>query len=501
MRKTLFILALFCSVALSGKNNVQTFVDNVFTSNMFLKNSVISVYVEDEYGREVASLNPEMPLLTASVTKTITTGLALKILGPDYRFVTRLAYSGHITDNGTLKGDLYILGGADPTLGMDDYNMKVPADSIFAIWTEGLKKAGIKTVKGLVIGDDRIFNDESSPNFWTYGDLGSNSGAGSSGLPYALNQCVFDIVAGQYSGDPVTINPLSAVIPDLQIINDMKTGKAGSSKTNVACRTTRLAPVIRIFGTYPAGNSKKRIVPNQFSALTCACEFQKYLSENGIKTAGYDEISNVARSADVVPDQDSLVCLAKTFSPCLKDIVYVTNRISQNFFAEVLFRMVGKKLIEEKRGSTVYNISYKATQKAVREYFIKNGIDLTGYKQIDGSGLSRKNNISASFLTRFYNFMVLDEDVFPHYLASLPVPGEYGTLDLVLRNADLNLKSVIHAKSGTLDDARTYAGYAKTKNGYIRFAIMTNNLPCPKDKVQTVIEQMMLEIARYAKSM
>ena len=501
MKKYFILLALLFPVVLFGKNNVQSYVDNVFSTNMFLKNSVISVYVEDENGKELASLNPSMPLLTASVAKTITTGLALKILGPDYKFSTKIAYSGRIHRNGVLYGDIYIVGGADPTLGMDDYNMSVPADSIFAIWKEELKAAGIKSVKGLVIGDDRIFSDECAPSFWSYGNMGGISGCGSSGLPFAMNQSVFEIKAGEYSGDPVAVTPLSGVLPDLQIINELSTGKPGSSTNNVACRTTRIAPVIRLYGTYPAGNTKKRIAPNQFSAWTCAYEFSKYLAANGIKTEGYDEITNVRRAHQPCTSQDSLTYVAETFSPELKDIVYTTNRVSQNFFAETIYRLVGKKLIEQKKGSAALNVSYKNASKAIREYLIINGVDLTGYAQADGSGLSRNNHISASFLTRFYNFMLQDEAVFDTYLASFPVPGEYGTLDVVLKNENPDIKASIHAKSGSLDDVRTYAGFAKTKSGYVRFAIMTNNLPCPKSKVQPVIEGLMFEIAKYAKNM
>ena len=60
-----------------------------------------------------------MPLLTASTMKTITTGLGYEVLGPGYRFATRVAYDGRI-ENGVLNGNLSIVGGADPTLGSRD---------------------------------------------------------------------------------------------------------------------------------------------------------------------------------------------------------------------------------------------------------------------------------------------------------------------------------------------------------------------------------------------
>lgn len=67
-------------------------------------------------GDTLACINPGLKLVPASNVKLVTTGLALGLLGPDFRFETRIAYSGSIT-NGVLKGDIYIIGGGDPTTG------------------------------------------------------------------------------------------------------------------------------------------------------------------------------------------------------------------------------------------------------------------------------------------------------------------------------------------------------------------------------------------------
>ena len=63
----------------------------------------------------VASQGADQPFNPASVIKVATSLLALKTLGPDYRYVTDFACLGACTiSEGKLKGDLVITGGGDP---------------------------------------------------------------------------------------------------------------------------------------------------------------------------------------------------------------------------------------------------------------------------------------------------------------------------------------------------------------------------------------------------
>lgn len=78
-----------------------------------------------------------LPLPPASVTKTFTALYAREILGPDYRFATRLTGTGPVVD-GVLQGDLILAGGGDPVLITDD----------LARLAQGLKDAGLRAVAG-----------------------------------------------------------------------------------------------------------------------------------------------------------------------------------------------------------------------------------------------------------------------------------------------------------------------------------------------------------------
>ena len=102
-------------------------------------------------GDTVACVNPGLRLVPASNMKLITTGLALLELGEDYRFETRLAYSGSIED-GVLHGDLYIVGGGDPTTGAR-VPCAEPLEGLFSEWAGFVRDAGITRIEGRVVAD------------------------------------------------------------------------------------------------------------------------------------------------------------------------------------------------------------------------------------------------------------------------------------------------------------------------------------------------------------
>src|SRR5690606_15037553 len=98
--------------------------------------------------------------------KTLTTATALEVLGPDFRFKTRLGVSAANEAEG-LKGDLVIVGGGDPMLSITDLET----------WAKGLAEAGVKSIPGRVIGDGRFFPGSPFADFWNWGDIGNGYGS------------------------------------------------------------------------------------------------------------------------------------------------------------------------------------------------------------------------------------------------------------------------------------------------------------------------------------
>jgi len=493
MKKSLLMVLMLIPLLGFGQNRVQQYIDRQMKTDSLLINAVVGILAVDADGNQIAAWNPDMPLLTASTMKTITTGLGYEVLGPDYRFSTRVAYDGWI-EKGILHGNLYIVGGADPTLGSRD-TIAFPVDSIFGIWAKAVSDAGIRRINGRIVGDDRIYAEENIPGSWSYGNIGYDYGSGTSGLSFCENLTYFEIEAGEVVGDPVRITPVGPYSPYMTYINEALTGEKGDGD-NTEYYASSISPVGKFVGTYGIDAKPRTLVQsNKYGPATCASEFAAFLRTRGVGCKGVTDVRAMAAES-AVPPQKNLTYIAETFSPELRRIVKVTNTISNNFFAETIFKMVGKTLMERKTGEPCMGISYSTATRIIKEYLQDRGVSTYGYTQDDGSGLSRQNYVSPRFFTRFYEMMAGSPD-FKEYLQTFPGPGRPGTLQGVLRKADPAIKKTIYAKSGSLSSVRCYAGYVDSQRGLIRFAILVNNYDCPTSKVQPKIEGFLEELGKY----
>lgn len=494
MKKSLLIAILLIPVMSFAQNRAQEYINKSMKTDPNLQDAVVAILALDKNDNVIASWNPDMPILTASTMKTITTGMGYQVLGPDFRFSTRIAYDGKISD-GVLNGNLYIVGGADPTLASKD-TIAFPIDSIFGIWAQAVKDAGISRINGKVIGDDRIYEDENIPDSWTYGNVGYDYGSGTTGLNFCENLSFFSVAPGLREGDPLEIAPVYGTAPELTLLTNEAVTGAPKSGDWTAYYASDMAPFAKFVGSYPVDRPADTVgYSNKLPQSTCAWEFAKFLKGCGVSSKGSISIEDFDDSFAPAAQED-LTYIAETFSPELRRIVKVTNTISNNFFAETIFKMVGKTLIERETGKPVYGVTYGMARRAICKYLEANGVSTVGYTQDDGSGLSRENYVSPRFFCRFYKFMQSCPD-FQEYFDSFPGPGRPGTLKTVLKNADPKIKASIHAKSGSLSSVRCYAGYVDSKRGMIRFAILTNNYACSTSQVQPKIEGFMEELAKY----
>ncbi len=104
-------------------------------------------------GRVVDTYDADTPRIPASTTKLVTALAAFEILGADYRFETRLLVTGKV-HKPSLHGDLYLVGGGDPTLSTNDLQGFVDA----------LKAAGLTRVKGRFIFDESVLTTTQEIN-------------------------------------------------------------------------------------------------------------------------------------------------------------------------------------------------------------------------------------------------------------------------------------------------------------------------------------------------
>ena len=145
----LFALPLFVKAQFPLEKIQQAYQNLV--EDQQAKYAITSLCILDaQTGKVLFANNENIGLATASTLKTITAATAYGVLGKDFKYQTTLAYSGKINTEGTLEGDLIIIGGGDPTLGSWRYE-QTKENTILTTWINAIKAIGIKKINGSVL--------------------------------------------------------------------------------------------------------------------------------------------------------------------------------------------------------------------------------------------------------------------------------------------------------------------------------------------------------------
>lgn len=467
--------------------SLQQKVDQAVTAEP-LKGAVVGVMVQDMSGHVVAQREAGRRMVPASNLKLITTGTALHALGPDFRFETGIGYTGEVDADGTLHGDVYIVGGGDPTIGVAD-TVAVKPDALFWRWKSLLKDAGISRIDGRIIGDGRAYEGHLENQSWSYDDTGTYYGAGCNALSFYENAIDYVVSAG-VEGEPVKVTQRYPETPWMHFGNLTSTGPKGTGNS-LYLYTTDLAPYAEMRGTFAVDRKQKvEHFANKYGALTCAYYFWQNLRGTGwAVSGGYADIdrNGYVRGRDFVPADKAGTpkLVGKSESPALSRIVRLTNVLSDNFYAEAIFRQMG----ERASGVAVYD-SCRVAVADVLEDLVPGGLE--GLRLEDGSGLSRLNTVSPAFLASFLRSMTRSRG-FNAFLASLPKPGE-GTLAGLLPKLPADQKARVRVKSGSMDGVLCYSGYILDESGNPKFvfSLMVNGATAKtavlRDTLGTLIE-------------
>ena len=457
-----------------------------------LRNAVVGMFAMTAAGDTIVDYNSSVAMVPASNMKLVTTGCALHSLGQDYRYKTALGYSGKIRD-GILEGDLYIIGGADPTLGAED-SIATPLAQTFRQWRQFIADAGISRINGYIVGDDRFFDRVMEEETWLWNDLGTYYGTGTSGLSFYENRQDFRVRAGDRPGEPIQIEPGFPYAPWMEYRYSCTTGPAGTGN-KLYYYTSGLAPVGEMRGTFAVDRAPKTEEgSNKFPAYTCAWHFAKYLRECGVACGmgAADLGETFGLPLERVCSRDSLTIIGAVSSPELRRIIFETNHESNNFYAETIFRTLGRKYC----GTGTYEDGRTAVNTVLRQLGVADG----GVRIRDGSGLSRQNYISPGFLCGFLRAM-LGSPAADSFIGSLPSPGDNGTLEYMMSGYPAATRSRIYVKSGSMDGTLCYSGYVMPQNGdntgdnVIIFSIMTNNCTATPYRMRKSLERLLWLVA------
>lgn len=198
-------------------------------------------------------------------------------------------------------------------------------------------------------------------------------------------------------------------------------------------------------------------------ARAAANAFAARLKAAGIKVTGTTKPVRAQPGAPVV---------AQVRSPRLAEIVEHINLVSDNDGAEVLLRQVG---IATHTGST-----YGAGLTGLRTTLASLGIDLSGARILDGSGLSRNNGVPLRLLGSVLVLAASDDHPgLRAVITGLPVAGFTGSLaDRFTAAGSIAGSGYIRAKTGTLTSVHSLAGVVRDRTGTLLvFAAATDSAP------------------------
>lgn len=411
----------------------------------FTHGEVAFMAVNLDNGRVIAEYNNFRSMTPASVQKLVTTATALETLGPAFTFKTRLAYDG-VLESGILHGNLYVVGGGDPTL-QSRYNKAEPS---------GLSKIAtalspITKAEGKLIVDLSLYNKYTTPRGWVWEDMGNYFGSTPTALMWKDNLLEVKLRSGQAGTRAMLADPPAQYAP---FTIDVQVMAANSQKDDAWFFSAPGSNVIYAKGTIPAHQQ-------QFTVKASHPDPVHQFTNDVFRTWG--QCPETRTDHDYIP-HEGLTDLVVVESPPLKTIVKFTNEQSINLFAEALNIAMDSA------------VRYKSVEGGLHgmEKFLQNKkVYLKGVRLIDGSGLSPLNRLTCQTMIDVLSMMYRSQnrDVFYN---SLPVAGQSGTIARYFKGtgAENNLR----AKSGTMAGVRNYAGYVTNTQGErIAFCLMMND--------------------------
>jgi D-alanyl-D-alanine carboxypeptidase/D-alanyl-D-alanine-endopeptidase (penicillin-binding protein 4) len=439
----------------------------------------------------------------ASVTKLYSTAAALVTLGPDFRFTTAVHRRGEVDRDGHLKGDLILVASGDPALGgrtgadgtllFRDHdhsyaggNLKgelVDANPLAGL--EALARevagAGIKSVSGDVIVDDRLFAPEPS------------TGSGASRVtPIIVNDNLVDLVVApaETPGAPATVRTVPAT-SYLAIDARVETGPKDATP---ALRVARVGPrSVSVRGVLPVGHRPVvKITEMDDPASFARGAFLECLRRAGVEAAASPLGEN--RPADL-PGRDAVAALprvAQYTSPPFREYVKVVLKVSQNLHASLL------PILLAARGGP--DATLAAGLRRQGEVLAALGVSPAAISFGGGAGGSGSDLVSPRATVALLRAMAARPE-FPAYEAALPVLGRDGTLAESV-GPDSPARGHVRAKTGTywVDNAlngkavmtsKALAGYMETASGRrLVFCLFVNDVPLdlPADDVSAGTE-------------
>jgi D-alanyl-D-alanine carboxypeptidase/D-alanyl-D-alanine-endopeptidase (penicillin-binding protein 4) len=403
----------------------------------------------------LVAVNPEASYAMASTTKVVTSLAALDLLGVDFRWRTFAFLRGALVD-GTLLGDLLIVGGGDARL----------TSAELRDWFAQLRAQGLRRIAGNIVLDRDAF-DLSESDF-------AHTPPPTTGRAYHVRPDAFAIDEGLLhvdidgTGGPRATVALEPPLAGVRIVNRLgwRGGCAATARLSDAAAGARLD----VQGSWSPACGRGELVlvpaePAQFTTRALAglwAEAGGALSGRVVERARQGGATPIPTGPDGRQQLPWAVHLSQPLPVALHDM----NKSSNNVTARHL-------MLALSRGFPLRAATLPDAQARMHEWLARQGLAAGDVQVENGSGLSRgeraKPRALAHLLANAWHAPSLRA-----FLLSLPVAGMDGTLQHRMQGTAAEGHAFL--KTGTLLDTRALAGYVQAASGRIyAVALMVNH--------------------------
>lgn len=427
-----------------GRADLAERIDGIISQSLQQKVQFSIYVVKADSGQAVYEHNARELMIPASNMKIITTAAALKYLGPDYEYKTKV---------GLCDDSLVIKGGGDPLLGDEKTDAKYGREKgwIFKDIAAALKRKGMDAINDIVI-DSSVFDDQRTHPNWPKNDLNKWYACEVSGLNYNDN-CITINTKNIGGRVEVFIEPQTDFI---KFDNQVKPISKGTSA--VGTYRNQEPNKIVVYGRCKEGAGPFDVAIEKPAAFFGFLLWEN-LTKAGIKTKG-----QLIRKT--LEDYSNFRLLTQYNTP-IRDCLVRSNKNSLGLAAEAMLKTIAAN---NKSGGK--NGGWDKGRELISEYLVGLGIDESQFYIDDGSGLSRQNELSAYAITKVL-LDIYNSRNWQLYKDSLAVGGVDGTIAEYFKEE--KYKGKILGKTGYISDVRSFSGLCITEQGDYIFSILANN--------------------------
>lgn len=412
---------------------------------------------------DILDINSGKMMIPASISKLATASAVLDAFPPGTKFKTGLWTTGE-RKGSTLKGDLYLKGGGDPSFVSE--NMWFLVNSF--------TRTGIAKIDGDLVVDDRLFDGVRFDASREANRVDRAYDAPVGAMSFNWNSINVFVRPGAI-GKPaeVFLDPENSYT---KLVNKTKTVRGGANTIAVDRRAGATGDTVTVSGHIGDDRDEVVVYKNITKPDLWAGEnLRGFLRQRGIEVTGKLKAGATPAGAKLAAEAES-----KGIEQVLADM----NKFSNNYVAEMLTKNIASQT--EKPATLATGVA------KINEHLRAIGVGAKEVEFVNPSGLTRDNRFTPRAMWKVLAHLRRDFRVQPEVLTSLPISGIDGTLKKRMKGTAA--ERWVRAKTGLLTGVTALAGYAGRKDGRVFTFVFIHNGKTDGSRMRSLFDSWLVRL-------